>query len=1056
MSRRFTLLEAKARPQAPEPGFESPVVLDRRAAIALLSAGMAAALSACGKPHEEIVPYVQQPTGLTPGEPQRYATALTIGGYARGVSAVAIDGRPIKIEGLAGHPYSLGSTDVFAEAAVLSLYDPARAKAVSGPFGPSSWDALEGALLPRLARAKDRKGAGLTLLTTRIVSPTELRLISTLQQAYPQMRWRRVEAIDDDAARAGARMAFGRPLQSLPRLEEADVVLCLDADPLGAGPEQIRNGRGFAAGRKTDRKRLSRWYAAEGGWSLTGANADHRMALHPTQVQDLARVVASGLGAPGAMVDLPDDAWRFARACAADLKSAHGRAVVLVGRAQPPEVQALAHWMNARLQAPVTLIEPLDPNPEDHRAALAGLVADLKGGAVETLVVLGGNPAYDAPAALDLPDAIRRAPFSLHCTIQDNYTSALCQWRAALTHPLESWGDARAPDGTASIVQPLIHPLHDGRAAAEVLAMLAGAEAPSAYTLVRQTWSPRAPVPPGLLDQASGPDLTPSGQSPLAPRGEAPSGQIPGDLAPASLAAVDRKAAAQTAGKAATTSAGLVFGAATDPIEAAQATAALSGQPFDLAWKQMLTQGVIDGTAAPAVSAPSPALPGPAFPLPVTARPAQTSGFVLALAPDPTLYDGAYAENAWLQECAKPLSSEVWGASLAISPQDARTLGVGDFDHLTLSAKGRSVTAPVRIATGQATGVISGFTGGGRTAAGPVGTGVGQDFGPLRDPASPWLTGVTVAKAPGHGGPPSFQGRYKLEGEADKLSPVVRADDLLRLASHPVQTATDLRPPSLLPPNPADDPRHEPAWAMVIDQSVCIGCNACVISCQAENNVPVVGPEEVARGRDMHWLRIDTYDTGGAHESRPSFQPVPCMQCEHAPCEPVCPVEASVHDHEGLNDQVYNRCIGTRFCESNCPYKVRRFNWYGYAHDQAYANLGDDAYDAVKNPDVTVRARGVMEKCTYCVQRISGARRTAEKEGRDIAAHAVVTACQSSCPTQAISFGDLNNPGDDVADLRSDPRHFALLAETGARPRTTYLARVRNPNPALEGGEGAA
>ena len=1050
---RFGLIDARDRPFAPAPSVEPGCGLDRRQALALLSAGMAAALSACGKPHEEIVPYVEQPTGLTPGVPQRYATALTLNGYARGATAIAAEGRPIKLEGAPGHPYSLGSTDVFVEAEVLSLYDPGRARFVSNADGPASWEALEAALQPRLAAARAARGAGLTILTGRTVSPTELRLIAALRAAMPSLAWRRFEPVNDDAARAGARLAFGRPLDTLPRLDQADVVLCLDADPLGPGPEQIRNGRGFVAARDPAPKdrsggRFSRLYAVEPGWSLTGANADHRLALHPALIRNLTLAVASGLGGPASTVELLGEAARFAQACAADLRQAR-RGLVLAGRSQPAQVHALAHWMNARLQAPVSAIAPLDPHPDDHGASLAALVQDLDAGRVQTLVILGANPVYDAPTNLKLQAAIRRAPFSLHCTAFENETSAVCSWRAPLAHPLESWGDARAADGTTSIVQPLIRPLHAGRTPAQVLAILGGAETPSAYELVRQTWTAQAPLPAPFGDQASSPTLTASGQTALAPTGEAPADQVRGDLAPASLAAANRAVVAE-----APPSSGLVFGSAGDPTQAAQTTAAQTGQVADAVWKRWLTDGVIPDTAAAPVVPPAPAFPH------VAPSPAP-QGFTLTLSPDPTLYDGARAENAWLQECPKPMTSEVWGASLAVSPHDAASLGLKDFDHVRLSGNGTGVTAPVRIVAGQAQGVLSGFLGGGRTQAGPIGGGVGFDFAPLRTLASPWVMTVKVEKARGRGGPPSFQALYRVEGEARKLSPVVEVAALSGLAAHPVQAKAMSAPsslslPSLLPPNPADSERHEPAWAMVIDQASCISCNACVVSCQAENNVPVVGPQEVARGRTMQWLRIDTYDVGDAHESRPAFQPVPCMQCEHAPCEPVCPVEASIHDHEGLNDQVYNRCIGTRFCQSNCPYKVRRFNWFGYAHDQAYANLGAESYKAQKNPEVTVRARGVMEKCTYCVQRISGARRAAEREGREIGAHEVVTACQSACPTQAISFGDLNNKGSGIAARREDPRHFALLAELGTRPRTTYLARLRNPNPALTTAERGA
>jgi molybdopterin-containing oxidoreductase family iron-sulfur binding subunit len=490
------------------------------------------------------------------------------------------------------------------------------------------------------------------------------------------------------------------------------------------------------------------------------------------------------------------------------------------------------------------------------------------------------------------------------------------------------------------------------------------------------------------------------------------------------------------AAAAAPAAATVVVGSGNDPAEADQADAARTGAIADHVWKRALSDGLVANSAA----AP---LPLPAAMLHAFAPTAAPSGHILSLSHDPTVFDGAYAENAWLQECPKPITSEVWGAGLAVSPNDAKALGVKDFDHVRLTRGGHSVQASVRVVAGQADGVVSSFIGGGRTQAGAVGSHAGYDFAPLRSLVSPWLSPVTLEKTPGKGGPPAFQSLYTLEGDAKKLSPLITVRDLAKLKSRPID-ATET-PPTLLPAAPA----YEPSWAMVIDQASCIGCNACVVSCQSENNIPVVGPVEIARGRDMHWLRIDTYDVGDEDEPRPAFQPVPCMQCEHAPCEPVCPVEASIHDHEGLNNQVYNRCIGTRFCQSNCPYKVRRFNWYDYADTQAYAGMGDAAYEGQKNPEVTVRTRGVMEKCTYCVQRISGARRLAERENREIGPHEVVTACQSACPTQAISFGDKSNPASGMEALREDPRHFALLEEEGTRPRTTYLARLRNANPAL-------
>ncbi len=986
---RFTLIEAIGRPMAAAPAPAPRLALDRREALALMTAGVTLAMAGCGRPHEEIIPYVDQPEGLTPGVPQRYATTLPLGGYGRGAMAIAYEGRPTKIEGSPKHPFSLGSTDVFAEAEVLSLYDPARLQTVmQGPL-PSSWDGLDAALLPRLAQHRRQGGQGLTLLTGRITSPTELRLIKTLQAAYPAMSWRRFEPVDDDSARAGAVQAFGKALTVHPRLQDAQVVLALDADPLGPGPEQIANARAYAARRKPGEAGFSRWYVVEGGWTLTGANADHRLAHRPDAIADVALALAAALGQGGAHPALTPEAQRFVAAAAADLKVNAGRAVVLVGRSQPPEVHALVHALNAGLKAPIDAHAPVDPHPDGHMASLQATVADLRAGHVQTLIVLGGDPAYAAPGPLAVASAIAKAAFSVHFTEHVNDTSAACQWRAPLSHALESWGDLRAPDGTASLIQPLVRPLYDTRTRAQVLDALAAAPVrPSARDLVRITWNTGAPAIP---NGATGP-------GPKA------------NVAPSALGS----------------SSALRFG---------QDDSA-GGDAFDRFWTQALTNGIVANTAAATSAAPS------AKALAFQPRPTPT-GFVLALTPDPTLYDGAWAENAWLQECPKPLTAEVWGATLAISPGDAAAHALKDGDNVRLTHAGQSVMAPVRVAAGQARGVLSGFIGGGRREGGQIGSEVGWNFAALREPASPWLSPVALERAPGHAEAPHFQALHKLDGDARELSPEVTLASLPALAHSPLEK--DPEPATLLPKAEG----WAPSWAMVIDAELCIGCNACIVSCQSENNVPVVGPHEVARGRDMHWLRIDAYDVGHAAEHRPAFQPVPCMQCEHAPCEPVCPVEASIHDHEGLNDQVYNRCIGTRFCQSNCPYKVRRFNWYGYAHDQAYGNMGEESVKAQHNPDVTVRARGVMEKCTYCVQRISHARRAAEKEERDIGPHEVVTACQASCPTQAISFGDLETAASGIADLRKEPRHYALLGDLGTRPRTTYLARVRNANPAL-------
>jgi molybdopterin-containing oxidoreductase family iron-sulfur binding subunit len=470
---------------------------------------------------------------------------------------------------------------------------------------------------------------------------------------------------------------------------------------------------------------------------------------------------------------------------------------------------------------------------------------------------------------------------------------------------------------------------------------------------------------------------------------------------------------------------------ALDTVRSHWRTTQASGSNWDDWWRQTLQDGIVANTASAKLSLPPPQLPrvGPAV---------APENYTLILSPDPSVFDGKMANNAWLQECPKPFTKQVWGNALHLAEADARDLGVQDGDVVELRRGQTKLEAAVLVRPGQASRVISATLGHGRRRAGSIGTGVGFDVYPLRKADTPWLVAdVTVSKMGRRENLLRTQHFFDLEGEAEELQPRLTLADLARGDFN--FNRPDADQPTLYP-----SPQHDTyQWAMAIDVSACIGCNACVVACQAENNVPVVGPDEIAVGRDMHWLRIDDYLVDG----RPGFTPTPCMHCEHAPCEPVCPVAASIHDSEGLNLQVYNRCIGTRFCQSNCPYKVRRFNFFGYADGQEYANLGADIAKAAFNPNVTVRSRGVMEKCTYCVQRISGARRAAEKEGRQIREGEVVTACQAACPTQAINFGAVSDPKSRVTSLRHDTRSYALLGNLGTRPRTTYLARLHNPNP---------
>ncbi|MFC3230615.1 4Fe-4S dicluster domain-containing protein, partial [Marinibaculum pumilum] len=947
---------------------------------------------------EEIVPYAEMPEGAVPGRPRFYATALALTDYATPAVVEAHQGRPTKVEGNARHPASGGASDAFAQAAVLSLYDPDRARAplrrdAPGQAGAiASWDRLLGELQQRRQDWARDGGAGLRLLTPPVCSPTLAAQIGALLAAYPAARWHAWAPLNEDNARRGAILAFGRPLQLLPDLARARAVLTLDADPLGPGPAQAMLARGWAAARTApctagaaDRP-FSRLYAVEPAVSLTGAAADHRLALPPDDLTLFAGALAQRLGSgrhggdddAAAVRRLPAAARAFLDAVAADLAAAGSAALVLAGPAQPPEVHALALAINRSLGAlgrTLSLLEPVQAGPPLLQPSLAALADDMARGDVTDLVVLGGNPAHDAPADLDFAARLSALPFTLRLSVWPDETASLCRWHLPEHHPLETWSDARSVDGRASLVQPLIRPLFDSRSAHEVLAMLQGEPGRQGHAILQAHWRDR-----------------------LAAGGRADAGA------------------------------------------------------FDSWWKAALRDGVVPGSAAPPVDPESlPAPPPVALPRPAMAASARP-GLTLLLRPDPALWDGRFAGNAWLQELPQPFTKLAWGNALQLAPQEMAARGLAEGDLVRLAHDGAVLELPVSALPGLATGTAVLHLGHGRRRAGAVGSGHGTDAYPLRRSGAMWqLDGIALRRTGGRARLPRTQSHF---GEAGR--DIVREIDLAALAGGTAEPQAD--PPSLYAAPPV--PQGPQAWGMAVDQAACIGCNACVIACQAENNVPVVGPEEMEAGRDMHWLRIDTYfaaDTAsGSGAARARFQPVPCMHCEKAPCEPVCPVAASVHDRSGLNAQVYNRCIGTRDCQSTCPYQVRRFNFRDYAGADAYANLGDPLYRLQRNPDVSVRSRGVMEKCTYCVQRIAGARQDAEASGRPMRDGDVVTACQAACPTRAIAFGDLNDDGAEVVRRKAQPRNYALLGHLGVRPRTTYLARLRNPHPDLSGGAGDA
>jgi MoCo/4Fe-4S cofactor protein with predicted Tat translocation signal len=954
----------------------------RRDFLRVMGASIAlAGLTACTRqPEEKIVPYVRAPEEIVPGKPLFYATAVLHGGYARGVLAESHMGRPTKIEGNPDHPASLGATDVFGQAAVLELYDPDRSQTLTHMGEIQAWSSFLSAMKTALEAQKPLRGAGLRILTETITSPTLAAQIEGILKDFPEARWHQWEPVSRDNVRAGAALAFGEAVEARYDLAKADVVLALDADFIGMGPGSLRAIRGFASRRKLSGEggEMSRLYAVESSPSLTGAMADHRVAMRPSAVEGFARAVAAGLG----MAVEGGTSHPWLGAIVKDLRAHAGRGLVLAGEWQPPAVHALAHAINHELGnagKTVSYSAPVEARPVDQLASLKELTADMAAGKVSLLLVLQGNPVYTAPADLAFVAALDKVPIRVHCGLHADETAERCHWHIPSAHSLESWSDARAFDGTVTILQPLIAPLYPGaKSAHEVLAAFTARQERSGHDTVKEAWKAKAPT-----------------------------------------------------------------------------------ADFDAWWRRSLHDGVVAESALPekAVSVRAGDW--------MKTAPKPAGGIEIAFRPDSTVYDGRYANNGWLQELPKALTKVTWENAALLSPALAERLeismgrtfqgtpeGAGretpygtEVDVVEVKVGGKTVTAPALVVPGHPDDVVTLHLGYGRRRAGRVGDGAGFDAYALRTSAAPWsMAGAEVKRTGTKTRIAGTQDHWSMEGRN-----IVRAKPLEEYRSHPeVFKEMGEEPPASMTMYPPFKYEGH-AWGMSIDLNACVGCNACVVACQAENNIPVVGKVEVTRGREMQWIRIDRYYAADhakdALDNPETYhQPVLCMQCENAPCEVVCPVAATVHSDEGLNDMVYNRCVGTRYCSNNCPYKVRRFNFF------LYQDWNTESLKLQRNPDVTVRSRGVMEKCTYCVQRINGARITARNEGRPIRDGEIRTACQQACPAEAIVFGDINDKGSRVSVLKAQPRNYGLLAELNTRPRTSYLAAVRNPNPEISRG----
>jgi molybdopterin-containing oxidoreductase family iron-sulfur binding subunit len=924
--------------------------LDRRTFLkSMWGAALIMAEAACTRqPEERILPYVHLPEYITPGEPLYYATCLLSDGFAQGVLVESRMGRPLKIEGHPSHPASLGGSTSWMQAAIYDLYDPERSASVRQGKESRSWAEAKEAILARSSLHRAKNGTGLAVLSLPDASPSLGDLRTEFRRVFPYAQWLEYQPLSflpqfpsEDP---------NRPLLPVYDFSQAETVILLESDIFALGPSSAGFARTFFRGRKITASAplpSKRLFAAESTPTVSGSLADARLPIRCSRIPLLAETLLARIREQPspAVLSATEEAWMSAVFSA--VKSSGPRTVIIGGNGLPAALHGTVHEIHHALGSYGKALRLVPhPAPNEGVTGLSRLCSALSDGEIESLFVLGGNPAYQSPAPLRVDECIRRAEFSLHLALYEDETSACCSWHLPQAHSLESWGDACSVDGTFSLIQPLIAPLYGGRTALEILHLLVAGEERSAHELVHEFWTQRF----------------------------------------------------RTAGV---------------------------GDSSD-AWQRALESGSVELPSASFVSAET----APTFPPRAANNNPSSDELELVLIPDYAVLDGRFSNNAWLQEVPRPFSTLTWENAAILSPATAQQYGLQNDDQIALTGNGARIEVPVWIVPGTADRSIHLSFGYGRSAGGTKGLARGVNAYTLWSTDGIFaLSGVSLEKLPGRAALAATQGHQRMEGRQPIKSGTAKELFAKKKKSSPLLSHY---------PEPAATGQAADgyAWGMSIDLNSCTGCNACVVACQVENNIPVVGPEQVRAGREMHWIRIDHYYSGPDENPQIFHQPVPCMHCEHAPCELVCPVGATVHSAEGLNEMVYNRCIGTRYCSNNCPYKVRRFNFYHYTDYQTPQEK------MRQNPDVTVRFRGVMEKCTYCVQRINAGRITAEKEGRTIRDGEVRTACQAACPSEAIVFGNINDPQSAVSRQKAEPHTYALLEELNTRPRTTYLARV--------------
>jgi MoCo/4Fe-4S cofactor protein with predicted Tat translocation signal len=961
--------------------------VSRRNFLKVMGASMAlAGLAGCTKqPDEAIMPYVTAPEDLILGKPVYFASAFPFASGAVPVLVKSDSYRPIKVDGNPEHPVVKGGSDPFTQATLLDLYDPDRSQHILYRGETRTWPSFLAAFRSMLADKKPRGGQGLYFLSATVTSPTLAAQWAQGQKNYPQAKFVQYEPVNRDSHYTAAKQVFGSFVDAQYRLDQADVIVSLDADFLGGAtsPGFHKLARDYAQKRKLDgTDQMNRLYVVESVVTTTGFKAEHRLAVKPSEVAGLAAALAIEVGAGGASgLIWTDHQMKYLQGLAADLKASAGKSVVIPGEYAAPAVHAAAYAINQALGnvgKTVVYTDPVNPMPSIQGDDLKALVADMNAGKVDWLVILNSNPVYATPADLDFESALNKVGTVVHLGSHLDETGELAQWHINNAHYLEMWSDARAYDGTVSIVQPMIDPMYGGHNAHEILQSLLDEPDVSAYDAVRGTWK-----------------------------------------------------------------------------------AQLSKGDFEFNWRKALHDGWIDGTAyTPKTVTPKAEPPVNGTPERRVTALSMTPGnqVELAFRPDANVYDGRYANVGWMQEIPRPVTNLSWDNAALMSFATMEKNGLAENDAVEIAVGGKKIIAGALAVPGQADGVVVVTLGQGRRF-GRVGGGVGYNAYLIQQSGAPWAqagaslrkTGdiydicVTKShhidqrsvKAGGDG-----SGTHSIEGNESLDRGIIRYATLTEFKANP-EFAHEGEGHDTPEPDNSMFPAYrydKNAWGMSIDLNSCIGCNACVTACYAENNIPVVGRQQVKIGRLMQWIRIDTYFEGDLAAPRAHFQPMTCHHCENAPCEQVCPVGATVHSPEGLNLMVYNRCVGTRYCSNNCPYKVRRFNFL------LYSDYEQESLKLMRNPDVSVRSRGVMEKCSYCNQRIQEVKIAADKENREIRDGEIRTACQQSCPTDAIIFGNINDKASRVAKIKTNERTYGVLADINTRPRTTYVAGVLNVN----------